>query len=252
MFKVLTGEKKRRALSPATITASIAAHLLLLGGLVYASTGESGTIEVIGSETEIEPLRTEPQEPPPPPPVVEQPTTPPAADEPPAPVEALEIPEVTEVPKVIPVEAPFTPPVDPTDYTRDGRRGPAITPPTSEPRGTGDGPVVAPRAPDWVADDEDVEERPVLDRNGLSRALERHYPSTLRDSRVSGRVVIELIVDEEGRPRPGSVRVIEASHPAFEQATLRAVERFRFTPARMMGIPVPVRVTIPIQWTTGN
>ncbi|HEX5872670.1 MAG TPA: TonB family protein, partial [Longimicrobium sp.] len=67
-----------------------------------------------------------------------------------------------------------------------------------------------------------------------------------------GRVVIELVVDEEGIPVEGSARVIEASHPAFGDAALRAVDRFRFRPARIGGTPVPVRVTIPIQWTVPN
>ena len=39
MFKVLTGEKKRRVISPATITASIAAHLMLLGAPLGVLTG---------------------------------------------------------------------------------------------------------------------------------------------------------------------------------------------------------------------
>src|SRR5688500_19122889 len=74
MFKVLTGEKKRRAISPATLTASVATHLLLLVGLVYASTGPSEPMEVVGTIVEL-------------PEMVEEPKTPPHAhvDEPPAP-----------------------------------------------------------------------------------------------------------------------------------------------------------------------
>ena len=252
MFKVLTGEKKRRVISPATITASVAAHLLLLGGFVYASTGDERPVEVVGTELELPDL-VEPEEPPPPAPVVEQPTPPPPAEDPPAtppaPAVALEVPEVTEVPTEIRPEDPRAVPIDPKLYEREGPRAAVITPPSMPT--SPDGPPAVPqgRGPDFVASEDMVEERPVLDRNGLSRALERHYPSVLRDSRVSGRVVIELIVDENGRPRPGSARVVDASHPAFGEAALRAVDRFRFTPAKMMGTPVPVRVTIPIQWT---
>ena len=94
-----------------------------------------------------------------------------------------------------------------------------------------------------------VEVRPVLDSRGLARTLERNYPAVLRDSRVGGRVVIELVVDEDGRAVPGSARVIEASHPAFGEATLRVADRFRFRPARINGNAVAVVVTIPIVWT---
>ena len=88
-----------------------------------------------------------------------------------------------------------------------------------------------------------------VDREGLTRTMERYYPSVLASSRVAGRVVVELIVDENGRVRPNSARVLETTHPAFAEATLQAVERFRFQPAKMMGVPVPVFVTIPINWT---
>ena len=56
-------------------------------------------------------------------------------------------------------------------------------------------------------------------------------------------------MDENGRVLPNSARVLEASHPAFGEAALRAVDRFRFRPGRIGGVAVPVRVTIPIQWT---
>lgn len=256
MFKVLTGEKKRRVISPATITASIAAHLLLLGGLVYASTGDGGPVEIVTTVMPLPEYR-EPEQPTPPQPDEPAPPAPAAdeqPDEPQAPVVALEIPDVTEVPKVIKPEAPATPPIDPRDFERDGPRGAVITPPPpgGTPGGTGTGPGTQPRGPDFVFDDSMVEELPVLERDGLSRAMERYYPSVLRDARISGRVLVEVIVDENGRARPGSARVIEASHPAFEQATLRVLERFRFSPAKVMGTPVPVRVTIPIQWTTAG
>jgi protein TonB len=255
MFKVLTGEKKRRVISPATLTASIAAHLVLLGGLVYASTGDGGVIEVVSTEMAL-PEYKEPEQPtppqvddpaPPPPPAVED-----QPEEPQAPVAALEIPDVTEVPQVIKPEAPATPPIDPRDFERDGPRGPVITPPPpgGVPGGTETGQGTQPRGSNIVFDEKNVEELPVLEREGLGRTMERYYPSVLRDARISGRVLVEVIVDENGRARPGSARVIESSHPAFEQATLRVIERFRFTPAKVMGTPVPVRVTIPIQWTT--
>jgi protein TonB len=252
MFKVLTGEKKRRAITPATITASVAVHLLLLGGLVYASTGDKGPIEVVGPEVVLPPLQTEPTEPPPPP---EQPTVPqPAAEQPdtkPIPGEVLQVEEVTEVPQGIKEELPGVRPVDPKDYDGDGQLGTVIGPPVGPPAGPV-GPPTPPAVEPGPYTVDLVEVRPVLDRNGLSRTLERHYPPVLRQSRVSGRVVIELVVDEEGLPVPGSARVIEASHPAFGEAALRAVDRFRFSPAKIGGTPVPVVVTIPIQWTVPN
>jgi protein TonB len=159
---------------------------------------------------------------------------------------------VTDVPDVLPPPDPAGPPINLDHYSGQGRPGDYIGPVTGEPAPPTGDPAPAGPVEDYVPDETMVEERPALDRNGLGRALERNYPAVLRDARVSGRVLLEVIVDENGRPRPGSARVIEASHPAFGEAALRAVDRFRFRPAKIGGTPVPVRVTIPIQWTVPN
>jgi protein TonB len=249
MFKVLEG-RKRRVFSPATMVASVAAHLLLLGGAVYAAASDTGPREVVEGEVILPPL---PSEPPAPQPV--EPTPPPPAPEPAAPDEPaptpgarLDLPTPAEPPVGIIDEPPGVQPVDPKDFG-DGPTGDIIGPPPVTPTlPTGDI-TPAPTAEPYVPAAEDVEEQPVLNRNGLSRTMERYYPSTLANSRVTGRVVVELIVDEDGRVRANSARVVETTHPAFAEATLRAVERFRFRPAKMAGVPVPVRVTIPINWT---
>jgi protein TonB len=252
MFKVLTGEKKRRVISPATLTASFAAHLLLLGGLMYASTGEPAPIEPAAPDSVLRYVELEPKAPPPP--TIDQPTPPPPADEPtraPVPGEVLVVERVDSVPTGIEDEKEGVKPVNVEDYRRDGRPGDIIGPRTTEEPGPTTGETTVPTRTGPIPEFE-AEVRPVLQRSGLSRLLERHYPPVLRDARVSGRVVIELVVDEEGVPVEGSARVIEASHPAFGEAALRAVDRFRFSPARIGRTPIPVVVTIPIQWTVPN
>ncbi len=248
MFQVLAGEKKRRVITPTTIAASVAAHVLLLGGALYAAAGDGGETGPVREDTTIV---WQADDPPPPPDAVEPPPPPPPPPDqptaPPVPGARLELEVPTEAPKVITPEPPGTPPVKLEDYVRPGPPGNVIGPPPADPT-----PPVAPRGDDYVPGEMDVEERPVLNRDGLARALERHYPPVLRDSRVNGRVVIEVIVDEDGRVRDGSARVVEASHPAFGEAALRAVDRFRFRPGKMAGVAVPVRVTIPIQWMVPN
>lgn len=247
MFKVLEG-RKRRVFSPATITASVAAHLLLLGGAVYAAASDTGPEERVGVVMDLPDLPTEPPapvEPAPPPPSPARPSEPDA----PAPVPGtrMDLETPTEAPPAIIDEPPGLPPVDPKVFG-DGITGPVIGTPTTVPTGPDGSGGTGANGP-YVPGEEDVEERPVLNRDGLARTMERYYPSVLRESRMAGRVVIELIVDEDGRVRANSARVVDATHPAFGEAALRAVERFRFRPAKMAGVPVPVRVTIPITWT---
>jgi TonB family protein len=217
-----------------------------VGGLVYASSGPAEVVEVVCLDCDV--LEPPEEHTPPPAPVKEQPAPPAPAYEPAgaaAPATALEVPEVTPTEGIRP-EAPGVEPIDLAKYQGNGPRGPAIVPPTAQPAGPVTGGGGKSNGPYPL---ELVEERPMLDRTGLNRALERNYPSLLRDSRVSGRVLIELVVDENGHPIPGSARVVEASHPAFAEATLRMAERFRFRPARINGTPVPVVVVIPIVWT---
>ena len=251
MFQVLEGRRRRRVISPTTLAASVAAHVLLLGGAVYAAATEPAPREVAGPVYELPPL---PQAPPPieraedpaPPPPPAQPRDEPAE----APVQGTNV--VFEAPHEVPTRLPppelSGPPVDPRHSPGFGDDADVYGPPTGDDRpATGD-PGGGP-APEFIPGPEDVEELPALDREGLSRALERYYPAALRNAGVPGLVVVEVIVNEDGRVRPGSARIVEASHAAFEGATLRAVERFRFRPGRMAGIAVPVRVTIPIRWT---
>lgn len=250
MFKVLTGETKRRGISPATIVASVGAHLLLVGGAVFASGGEPADTGSVVADTVI--LWNADDPPPPPKPVIDEP--PPAPAQPNEPDEQVETPaegnqeeieQVTEAPEGIQKEEPGAEPVDITRHTGVGEPGNNPGPPARDPTPpAGDG-----NAGPKVFDVAVVEVRPVLDSRGLARTLERNYPAVLRDSRVSGRVVVELVVDEDGHAVPGSARVIEATHPAFGEATLRVADRFRFRPARINGNAVAVVVTIPIVWT---
>jgi len=249
MFKILSGEHKRRVISPATIAVSIAAHALLLGGAVYAAASDAAPRVVVGDPLELPPL-AEPVEPdvkqadPPPPPPAPQ-------DQPPArevPGETLQLETPADVPEDIKPEPPGVQAVDPKDYTGEGPVGNVIGTPPATPTPVPPGPPPVTTTPDFVPTEDMVEERPSLMREGLASTLERYYPTIMRDSRTNGRAVVELIVDENGRVRENSARVVETTHPTFGDAALRAVQRFRFRPAKMGGVPVAVRVTIPINW----
>ena len=248
MFKVLSGERKRRVISPATIAVSIAAHVLLLGGAVYAAASDSGTRERV-TEIELPPL-AQPAEPDvkeadPPPPAPAQPDQPAAVE---VPGETLQLETPTEVPQDIKPEPPGLQPVDDKHYSGEGPIGNVIGPPPATPTPVPPGPPAVTHTEDYIPTEDMVEERPTLMREGLASTLERYYPAVMRDSRTNGRAVVELIVDENGRVRENSARVVETTHPSFGDAALRAVQRFRFRPARMGGVAVPVRVTIPINW----
>lgn len=59
------------------------------------------------------------------------------------------------------------------------------------------------------------------------------YPDFLRQSRIEGSVLVRFVVDENGRAELASLRVLEATHPAFAESVRAVLPRLRFVPARM-------------------
>jgi protein TonB len=72
------------------------------------------------------------------------------------------------------------------------------------------------------------------------------YPAIAQTARVQGVVILEAVLDAEGRVE--SVRVLR-SIPLLDQAAVDAVQQWRFTPALLNGTPVPVVMTVTVDFT---
>ena len=72
------------------------------------------------------------------------------------------------------------------------------------------------------------------------------YPDELADRKLPGEVRMEFTVDEEGRVR--APRVLWASHPAFVEMALRAIEKTSFEPARQGPMAKPTTVEYPVSF----
>jgi TonB family protein len=72
------------------------------------------------------------------------------------------------------------------------------------------------------------------------------YPAIARSARVAGMVMIEATIGPDGK-------VIDAkvvrSIPLLDQAALDAVRQWEYTPPLLNGVPVPVLVTVTINFT---
>jgi protein TonB len=77
-----------------------------------------------------------------------------------------------------------------------------------------------------------------------------HYPESLRAAGVSGRVVLEYVIDSEGTVDTASVRVVLSTQPGFSVAAREALSTAHFSPARRAGRPVAVRVRQTIRFAT--
>ncbi len=72
------------------------------------------------------------------------------------------------------------------------------------------------------------------------------YPQLAVLSRVEGTVVLEAVLDETGKV--DRVRVL-TSVPLLDAAAIRAVQRWRYTPTLLNGVPVQVLMTITVKFT---
>lgn len=107
-------------------------------------------------------------------------------------------------------------------------------------RGIGDDPSAPGATTPWVADV--VEEPPVL-----LAGRQPSYPEALRAAGVTGRVVVQAVIDTLGRAEP-EVTVVESSHPGFEPPALDYVRHAVFRPGRVHGRPVRVLIRLPVDF----
>jgi len=88
-----------------------------------------------------------------------------------------------------------------------------------------------------------VEERPeVLSGPAIQ------YPDLLRQAGVTGRVLVQAIIDRTGRAEPASVKVVQSPNPGFDQPAKNYVLRALFRPARIHGRAVRVLVNLPVDF----
>ena len=78
-------------------------------------------------------------------------------------------------------------------------------------------------------------------QTAATRRVEPAYPPLAKTARVSGSVVVEVTVDEEGNVI--SSRAI-SGHPLLKDAAVNAARGWKFTPTQLSGVPVKVIGTI--------
>ena len=89
-----------------------------------------------------------------------------------------------------------------------------------------------------------VENMPEL-IGGLAGLQSRiQYPELARRMGIEGRVFVQFVVDEQGRP--SNVRIARGIGGGCDEAAVEAVRQSRFTPGRQRGRPVKVRMSLPV------
>ena len=74
------------------------------------------------------------------------------------------------------------------------------------------------------------------------------YPDLLRQAGISGRVLVQAIIDTLGRAEPNSVKVLQSPNPGFDQSAKDYVLKALFRPARVHGRAVRVLIQTPVDF----
>ena len=74
------------------------------------------------------------------------------------------------------------------------------------------------------------------------------YPSSLRDAGVTGEVLAQFVVGENGRYESGTLKILKSSNPAFTAAVKDALPRMKFSAAQIGGKKVQQLVQMPFQF----
>lgn len=79
----------------------------------------------------------------------------------------------------------------------------------------------------------------------LIHRVEPEYPELAKRARVSGLVILQVIVSESGAVE--EVKIVRG-HPLLNDAALRAVRQWRYSPYFLNGEPIPVTATVTVNF----
>ena len=79
-----------------------------------------------------------------------------------------------------------------------------------------------------------------------TRDVKPVYPPIAQSARVQGVVIIEATIGADGRVKEAKVL---RGQPLLDQAALDAVKQWQFTPTLLNGVPVPVIMTVTVNFT---
>jgi TonB family protein len=97
-----------------------------------------------------------------------------------------------------------------------------------------------------------AEDEPVLDIGPgitpprVTRQVNPAYKPDAEGFRITGSVIIGLVVSSKGEPK--SVQVVRSLGKGVDESAVEAVEQWQFEPARKGNQPVAVKITVEIRF----
>ena len=78
------------------------------------------------------------------------------------------------------------------------------------------------------------------------------FPPSLLSENATGRVLVDIVVDANGRADARLARVVHSDNPLFTDAVLHALPTMRFVPAESNGQRVAQRLEVPFRFVHGS
>jgi periplasmic protein TonB len=237
VFENLLESNKKPAKTFGQTVVSAAVHVVLIAGAVQATKGVAQAAREIVVDTNVVFLKPPEATPPPPPP--EQVVV--SANPPPQGFQVITPP--AEIPTEIP-PVDLNQRFDARDFTGKGVEGGISTGVVG-----GTGPV--PTVEGEVFLSAEVDEIPAV---APGAACAGKYPPVLEQAGVPGKVVLEFVVNTDGRVDAGNVKVITSTNKAFEEPARAGIlgGSCSFKPGKTRGQPVRVLVRLPISFAPPN
>lgn len=214
-----------------TLPMSIAGHVVIAACVVIAPLMATDVLPT--PRTVIGAFAAQPAPPPPPPPAA------------PASVREARPSPVTPSASVAPFDPPDSIEPEPTTASAIGQPGGV---PGGLPDGVLGGTGVLPTVPMPVPPPQPPQPLPVggkIKEPAKLRHVAPVYPTMAQQARVEGIVIIEAIIGVDGRVK--EARVLR-SKALLDQAALDAVMQWVFTPTLLNGVPVPVKMTVTVNF----
>ncbi len=215
-----------------TLPLSIAAHVAIAAGLVIVPLMASDVLPT--PRTVIGAFAAQPSPPPPPPPMAR------------AAVASTQPARPSPSSAVAPIDAPDM--IAPEPATTGSVLGDPNGVPGGLPDGLVGGSGVLPDVPAIPAPPPPPKPLPVGGRIKEPTKI-RHvppvYPVIAQQARVGGIVIIAAVIGTDGRVKEAKVLL---SKPLLDEAALTAVRQWQFTPTMLNGVPVPVIMTVTVNF----
>ncbi len=262
MLNLLMESKRTKKRSFSGTLFSIVLHSAILFLAVYATAHAGGVKREKTKAEKVSFVEIKKKEPPPPEEKKPDPPKPKIKK-----VEVPKVPKVVNVPR-LPKEVPVAPPkgfqvltapvnvpvnipkidlsakvTDPADFTGKGVAGgtsKGVAGGTGGENSTG---KVAGEDMNKVFKEFEVE-TPAAKIGGPSPV----YPDALRSSGIEGEVMVQFVVNENGRYEPGTLKVLDSSNSAFVASVKAALPQMRFSAARVGGQKVQQLVQLPFEF----